>query len=81
MKFGFRIPSISKRIAARTSIKRVVRHNLGLKAPRVLGWVTNPKKALYNRVYSRTTRGCMVSLLFYAGSFLLLILALIFSCV
>lgn len=72
MKFGFRIPSITKRIAARTSIKRVVRHNLGLKAPRGLGWVTNPKKALYNRVYSRTTRGCIVSLLFYAGSFLLL---------
>jgi hypothetical protein len=79
MKFGFRIPSITKRIAARTSIKRVVRHNLGLKAPRGLGWVTDPKKALYNRVYSRTTRGCMVSLLFYAGSFMLLVLALIFS--
>lgn len=79
MKFGFRIPSITKRIAARTSIKRVVRHNLGLKAPRGLGWVTNPKKALYNRVYSKTTRGCMVSLLFYAGSFLLLVLAFIFS--
>ena len=72
MKIGFRIPSITKRIAARTSIKLVVRHNLGLKAPRGLGWVTNPKKALYNRVYSRTTRGCVVSLLFYAGSFLLL---------
>ena len=79
MKFGFRIPSITKRIAARTSIKRVVRHNLGLKAPRGLGWVTDPKKALYNRVYSKTTRGCMVSLLFYAGSFMLLVLALIFS--
>ncbi len=40
MKIGFRIPSITKRIAARTSIKRVVRHNLGLKAPRGLGcWV------------------------------------------
>lgn len=81
MKIGFRIPSITKRKAARTSIKRVVRHNLGLKAPRGLGWVTDPKKALYNRVYSKTTRGCMVSLLFYAGSFLLLVLALIFSCV
>jgi hypothetical protein len=71
MKFGFRIPSITKRIAARTSIKRVVRHNLGLKAPRGLGWVTDPKKALYNRVYSRTTRGCMVSLLFLLSCLLL----------
>ena len=59
MKFGFRIPSIKKRIAARTSVKRVIRHNLGLKAPRGMGWVTNPKKALYDRVYNKTSRGCM----------------------
>lgn len=59
MKFGFRIPSIKKRIAARTSVKRVIRHNLGLKAPRGMGWFTNPKKALYNRVYNKTSRGCM----------------------
>ena len=55
MKFGIRTPSLTKSIAARTSIKRVVRHNLGLKAPRGFGWFTNPKKALYNRVYNRTT--------------------------
>lgn len=30
-EFGFRIPSLTKRIAARTSIKRIIRHNLGLK--------------------------------------------------
>jgi len=57
MKFGFRKPSLRKRIAARTSWKRFVRHNLGLKAPRGWGWLTNPKKALYNRVYRRTTFG------------------------
>jgi hypothetical protein len=62
MKFGFRIPSLNKRIAARTSIKRVIRHNLGFKAPRGMGWLTNPKKALYNRIYSRTTRGCLLVL-------------------
>jgi hypothetical protein len=60
MKFGFRKPSIKKRIAARTSVKRAVRHRLGLKAPRGWGWLTNPKKAAYNRVYNRTTRGCLV---------------------
>lgn len=64
MKFGFRIPSFTKRIAARTSLKRVVRHNLGLKAPSGLGWLTNPKKALYNKVYNKTTTGCMVQLVF-----------------
>jgi hypothetical protein len=55
MKIGIRIPSLSKRIAARTSWKRVVRHNLGLKAPRGWGWLTNPRKAAYNRIYNRTT--------------------------
>ena len=62
MKFGFRKPSIKKRIAARTSWKRVVRHSLGLKAPRGWGWLTNPRKAAYNRVYNRTTVGCSVLL-------------------
>ena len=62
MKFGFRIPSIKKRIAARTSVKRVLRHNLGLKAPRGLGWLTDPNKALYNKVYNKTSRGCMFNI-------------------
>ena len=62
MKFGFRIPSLIKRIAARTSVKRVIRHNLGFKAPRGMGWITDPKKALYNKVYNKTSRGCLVSL-------------------
>ena len=60
MKFGIRTPSLTKRIAARTSLKRYVRHSLGLKAPRGLGWLTNPKKAAYNRVYNRTSVGCMI---------------------
>ncbi|KVP17265.1 hypothetical protein [Burkholderia ubonensis] len=55
MKFGIRKPSITKSIAARTSPARFVRHSLGLKAPRGWGWLTNPKRAAYNRVYSRTT--------------------------
>jgi hypothetical protein len=28
---------------------------LKIKAPRGTGWLTNPKRALYNRVYRRTT--------------------------
>ncbi|MEO8379227.1 MAG: hypothetical protein ABI779_06150 [Acidobacteriota bacterium] len=60
MKFGIRTPSLRKRIAARTSLKRVVRHSLGLKAPRGWGWLTNPKRAAYNRIYNRTTVGCVV---------------------
>lgn len=55
MKFGPRKPSLKRMIAARTSPKRFIRHNLGLKAPRGWGWLTNPKRAAYNRIYSRTT--------------------------
>ena len=58
MRFGFRRPSIMKRIAARTSWKRLVRHSLGLKAPRGWGWLTNPRRAAYNGIYNRTTAGC-----------------------
>ena len=60
VRFGFRVPSIKKRLSARTSLKRAVRHRLGLKAPRGWGWLTNPRKAAYNRIYSRTTRGCLI---------------------
>lgn len=45
MKFGIRSPSLKKSLAARTSVKRMVKNSLGLKAPRGYGWLTNPKKA------------------------------------
>ena len=60
VRIGFRIPSLKKRLSARTSLKRYVRHSLGLRVPRGWGWLTNPRKAAYNRVYNRTTRGCLV---------------------
>lgn len=63
VRFGFRVPSLSKRIAARSSLRRYVRNSLGFKAPRGWGWITNPRKAAYNRVYNRTTRGCLVMLI------------------
>jgi hypothetical protein len=55
MRFGIRRPSLRRMIAARTSPARFVRHSLGLKAPRGLGILTNPRKAIYNRVYNRTS--------------------------
>lgn len=74
MKFGPRVPSLSKRIAARTSPARFVRQSLGIKAPRGYGWLTNPRRAAYNRVYARTTwpvkgwLGWIVALLTALGS-------------
>ena len=77
MKFGLRIPLLKKSIAARTSAKRFVRHSLGLKAPRGWGWLTNPKRALHNRIYNRTTRGCLIFLLgLWAAKFCILLMCL-----
>ena len=55
MKFGFRKPSLKRRISARTSIKRQVVHRAGLKMPRGWGWLRNPKKYAYNKVYNKTS--------------------------
>lgn len=75
MKFGPRKPSLRKSIAARTSLKRAVRHSLGLKAPKGWGWLTNPKKAAYNKAYNKTSfslgkkasSGCMLVILLWCG--------------
>jgi hypothetical protein len=67
---------LRKRFAARTSPKRFIRHSLGLKAPRGWGWLTNPKRAAYNRVYNRTTfglgKGCLVMLVIGASALALI---------
>jgi len=55
MKFGMRKPSLKKRISARTSIKRQIVHRAGLKMPRGWGWLRNPKKYAYNKVYNKTS--------------------------
>jgi hypothetical protein len=71
MPFGLRIPSLKKRLAARTSPARFVRQDLGLKAPRGWGWLTNPRLAAANRIYHRTTlglRGCGWILLIPSGA-------------
>jgi len=55
MKFGFRKPSLKRRISARTSIKRQVVHRAGIKMPRGFGFLRNPKKTVNNKVYNRTS--------------------------
>lgn len=58
MKFGMRKPSIKKSIAARTTgrAKRAVKKALipgyGKKGS---GWIKNPKKATYNKIYNKTS--------------------------
>lgn len=58
MKFGPRKPSLKKSIKARTTgrakrkIKSAINPYYGKKG---MGWVRNPKKAAYNKVYRKTT--------------------------
>lgn len=55
MKFGIRKPSLKRSFAARTSPKRIIKRKMGLNAKRGYGWLSNPKRAAYNRVYARTS--------------------------
>ncbi len=58
MKFGMRTPSIKKSIKARTTgkvkraVKKAVIPGYGKKGS---GWIKNPKKAAYNKVYNKTS--------------------------
>ena len=58
MKFGIRKPSIKKSISARTtgrakrSIKKAIIPGYGKKGS---GWIKNPKKAAYNKIYTKTS--------------------------
>ncbi|WP_297812314.1 hypothetical protein [uncultured Finegoldia sp.] len=59
MKIGFRTPSLKKSLKARTTsklkrkLKSAIDPTYGKKG---IGWFKNPKKALYNKIYNKTTR-------------------------
>lgn len=62
MKFGIRTPSIKKSIKARTTgrLKREIKGAINpLYGKKGMGWVNNPKKALYNKVYNKTSIGVL----------------------
>ncbi|MCT3083904.1 hypothetical protein EFO30_00830 [Lactococcus lactis] len=58
MKFGMRKPSITKSLKARTTtkykrkVKKALIPGYGKKG---VGWIKNPKKAAYNKVYKKTS--------------------------
>lgn len=58
MKVGIRKPSIKKSISARTTgkvkrkFKKLTNPFYGKKG---MGWINNPKKALHNKIYRKTT--------------------------
>lgn len=58
MKIGMRKPSLKKSIKARTTgrLKRKVKSTINpFYGKKGMGWVRNPKRALYNKVYHKTT--------------------------
>ena len=58
MKVGIRTPNISKSVKARTTgkIKRNVKSSINpLYGKKGMGIINNPKKAIYNKVYKKTT--------------------------
>lgn len=58
MKVGIRTPSIKKSVSARTTGKfnRVVKSSINpLYGKKGMGWVNDPKRAAYNKVYNKTT--------------------------
>lgn len=58
MKFGLRTPNLKKSFKARTTgrakrtIKKALIPGYGKKG---MGWIKNPKKAAYNKIYRKTT--------------------------
>ncbi len=58
MKFGIRKPNIKKSIKARTTgrIKRSAKKAINpLYGKKGIGFVSNPKKAVYNKIYHKTS--------------------------
>ncbi|WP_061312827.1 hypothetical protein [Clostridium botulinum] len=58
MKVGLRKPSIKKSIKARTTgkLKREIKRSINpLYGKKGMGYINDPKKAIYNKVYNKTT--------------------------
>ena len=58
MKYGMRTPNINKRISARTTgkITRTMNKAVNpLYGKKGMGFINDPSKAIYNKVYNKTT--------------------------
>lgn len=91
MKFGIRKPSVKKSLSARTTgkakrkLKRLTNPFYGKKG---MGFINNPKKALYNKAYNKTSisakksskafSGCLFAPFYYFFYFFKLLLILSF---
>lgn len=58
MKFGFRTPSLKKMVKSRTTgrVKRAMKKSINpIYSKKGIGLVTQPKKAVYNKIYKKTS--------------------------
>lgn len=58
MKFGMRKPSLKRSIKARTTgrMKRAIKSSVNpLYGKKGTGWVRDPKRAAYNKIYKKAT--------------------------
>lgn len=81
MKFGARKPSLKKSIKARTTgkIKRITKKSINpLYGKKGMGFVNNPKKAMYNKVYNKTSINAFD--LFKKSNNILYIIVIAFPC-
>lgn len=81
MKFGVRKPSLKKSIKARTTgkIKRITKKSINpLYGKKGMGFVNNPKKAMYNKVYNKTSINAFD--LFKKSNNILYIIVIAFPC-
>ena len=58
MKFGLRTPSLKKMVKGRTTgrVKRAMKKSINpFYSKKGIGFVTQPKKAVYNKIYKKTS--------------------------
>lgn len=59
MKVGYRKPSVSKKLKSKTTarVKRATKSSFDpLYGKKGMGYINDPKKAVYNKVYNKTTK-------------------------
>ena len=62
MKFGFRTPSLKKMVYGRTTgrVKRAMKKTANpLYGKNGIGFITKPRKAVYNKIYKKTSFGLL----------------------
>ena len=58
MKFGLRTPSLKKMVKSRTTgrVNRAMKKSINpIYSKKGIGFVTQPKKAVYNKIYKKTS--------------------------